>query len=230
VLDEELEALPDSLRAPLVEHYMAGKTAAEIADSMGLSVSAAEGRINRGKQVLRSKLSYRGVSLTACLVAMQSQSCGINAVEVAGWIDSVVQLGVNPEFNSSILVSDQHKTLRNLVQGELQMKTFTSHSWLLWSGSVCLIALVGLGMLQVTNGGTTAVEQLASVEETAAEMEAGNNGSILMQVATVANGGDSGAAAPGQPAVAKPEVVAWTKDPDAVPGWLVQKAVIETKR
>jgi RNA polymerase sigma factor (sigma-70 family) len=224
VLDEELEALPDSLRAPLVEHYMAGKTAAEIADSMGLSVSAVEGRIKRGKQVLRSKLAYRGVSLTACLVAMQSQSCGINAAEVAGWTDSVVQLGVDPEFNSSILVSDQHKTLRNLVQGELQMKSFTSPSWLFWSGSVCLIALVGLGMLQVTNGGTPAVEQLASSEGTEVEIDAGNDGSILMQVATVANGGDSGAAAPRQPEVAKPEVVAWTKDPDAVPGWLVQNA------
>lgn len=223
VLDEELEALPDSLRAPLVEHYMAGKTAAEIADSMGLSVSAVEGRIKRGKQALRSKLAYRGVSLTACLIAMQSQSCGINAAEVAGWTDSVVQLGVDPEFHSSFLVSEQHKTLRNLVQGELQMKSFTSPSWLFWSGSVCLIALVGLGMLQVTNGGTPAVEQLASSEGTAVEIDTGNDGSILMQVATVANGVDSGAAAPGQPAVAKPKVVAWTKDSDAVPGWLVQK-------
>lgn len=64
-LDRELQALPEHLRAPLVEHYLMGFTAPQIAERLELSVSAVEGRLRRGRQTLRVRLARRGISLSA---------------------------------------------------------------------------------------------------------------------------------------------------------------------
>lgn len=68
VADEELAALPTKLRTPLVLRYLAGKTNAEVAEELGITVAALEGRLKRGKQQLRLRLIRRGV-LLATLVA-----------------------------------------------------------------------------------------------------------------------------------------------------------------
>jgi len=69
VADEELNALPDSLRTPLVLRYLAGKSNVDVADELGITVAALEGRLKRGKQQLRVRLLRRGVTL-ATMVAL----------------------------------------------------------------------------------------------------------------------------------------------------------------
>ena len=69
VADEELNALPETLRAPLVLRYLAGKSNAQVATELGITITALEGRLKRGKQHLRMRLIRRGVTLSA-LVAM----------------------------------------------------------------------------------------------------------------------------------------------------------------
>ncbi|MFN7875038.1 MAG: RNA polymerase sigma factor [Pirellula sp.] len=221
VLDEEIEFLPETLRAPLVDYYFAGKTTPEIANAMNLSVSAVEGRIKRGKQRLRSRLAYRGVSLTACLVAVQTHSSGISASEMENWSDSVLQYGSDPNFfHLSPFNSDSHQTLRKLVQGELQMKSFTSPPWLFWSGSVCLITIVGLGMLQVSNGGPltdtspnkgTIIASDASVtpDETPLLQMGGMGMGMAVEIGS-ASGGD----------ISVTDVVEWKNEPATAPKWL----------
>ena len=69
LLDEELQQLPESSRAPLVLFYLEKKTQAEIAQIMGLSVDAVEGRLKRAKQELRTRLIRRGVLLSTVVAA-----------------------------------------------------------------------------------------------------------------------------------------------------------------
>ena len=69
LLDEELQQLPEASRAPLVLFYLEGKTQAEIAQQMGLSVEAVEGRLRRAKQELRQRLIRRGVFLSTIVAA-----------------------------------------------------------------------------------------------------------------------------------------------------------------
>ena len=229
VLDEEIELLPESLRAPLVDHYFAGKSTPEIANAMNLSVSAVEGRIKRGKQRLRSRLAYRGVSLTACLVAVQTHSSGVSASEMESWSESVLQYGSDPNFfQASPFNSDSHQTLRKLVQGELQMKTFTSPPWLFWSGSVCLITIVGLGMLQVSNGGPpTDPSQnkgtiIASDVNTALDetplLQMGGMGGMGGGMAGMGMGAGMGPGMGGMVNVT--EVIEWKNEPANAPKWL----------
>ncbi len=69
LLDEELQQLPEASRAPLVLFYLEGKSQAEIAQQMGLSVEAIEGRLRRAKQELRQRLIRRGVFLSTVVAA-----------------------------------------------------------------------------------------------------------------------------------------------------------------
>ncbi|MFO0383547.1 MAG: RNA polymerase sigma factor [Pirellula sp.] len=229
VLDEEIELLPETLRAPLVDHYFAGKSTPEIANAMNLSVSAVEGRIKRGKQRLRSRLAYRGVSLTACLVAVQSHPSGVSASELKNWSESVLQHGSDPNFfHASPFNSDSNQTLRKLVQGELQMKSFTSPPWLFWSGSVCLITIVGLGMLQVSNGGPPTDQSqnrgtiIASDVNTALDetplLQTGGMGGMGMSMSMGGMGGGMAGMSGGLSTVT--EVVEWKNESTNAPKWL----------
>ncbi len=70
--DEELSALPEKLRAPLVLRYLAGKSNDAVAKELGISVAALEGRLKRGKHQLRLRLIRRGVTLAVLVAALKA--------------------------------------------------------------------------------------------------------------------------------------------------------------
>jgi RNA polymerase sigma factor (sigma-70 family) len=67
VLDEELHRLPERLRAPLVLCYLEGKTRDEAARELGWSLGTLKRRLEQGRATLRSRVTGRGISLTALL-------------------------------------------------------------------------------------------------------------------------------------------------------------------
>jgi RNA polymerase sigma factor (sigma-70 family) len=56
VLDDEVQRLPDKFRAPLLLCYLQGMTREEAAARLGWSAGAVKGMLERGREVLRSRL------------------------------------------------------------------------------------------------------------------------------------------------------------------------------
>jgi RNA polymerase sigma factor (sigma-70 family) len=69
ILDEELEHLPERLRAPLILCYLDGRPRDDAARQLGLSVACLHGRLERGRKALCEALTRRGVTLSATLLA-----------------------------------------------------------------------------------------------------------------------------------------------------------------
>lgn len=71
VLDEELARLPERFRLPLVLHYLEGLTGREVANRLGVSEDAIEGRLRQGRNRLRERLLRHGIGLGVVTAAFQ---------------------------------------------------------------------------------------------------------------------------------------------------------------
>ncbi len=68
VLHEEVNRLPEKYRVPVILSYLEGKTNDEVADLLQWPVGTVKGRLSRARELLRSRLSRRGLALSAAFL------------------------------------------------------------------------------------------------------------------------------------------------------------------
>ncbi len=74
LLHRELDRLPERYRLPLLLCYLEGQSRDQAARKLGWSMNVVRGRLERGRQLLRSRLARRGVALSAGLIAALGDS------------------------------------------------------------------------------------------------------------------------------------------------------------
>jgi RNA polymerase sigma factor (sigma-70 family) len=85
ILDQELDALPDIYRKPLILHYLEGHSQEQTAKIMGCSFGTVSGRLSRARLLLHDRLLRRGVTMpVAILFALISRFASAGETE-AGW-------------------------------------------------------------------------------------------------------------------------------------------------
>jgi RNA polymerase sigma factor (sigma-70 family) len=68
VLHAEVDRLPERYRMPVILSYLEGKTNEEVAELLRWPVGTVKGRLSRARDLLRSRLMRRGVSLSAAII------------------------------------------------------------------------------------------------------------------------------------------------------------------
>ena len=79
VLDEEVRRLPDRFRAPLLLCYLQGLTHEEAAAQLGWPVGTVRSRLARARERLRTRLTRRGLALSAAAFAGVLAAVGARA-------------------------------------------------------------------------------------------------------------------------------------------------------
>jgi RNA polymerase sigma factor (sigma-70 family) len=95
ILDHELGALPEKLRAPIVLCYLEGMTNEGAARSLGLPAGSMSRRLERGRDLLRERLTRRGVAVTgAFLGALLAEKAAFAAAVPPAVVASAAKVAV----------------------------------------------------------------------------------------------------------------------------------------
>jgi RNA polymerase sigma factor (sigma-70 family) len=117
-LDEELLALPEPLRAPLVLCYLQGATRDEAAQRLGCPLATLKKRLERGRARLHAALARRGLGLSAVLPGMllAGQSADAAVASVLARKTTLAALALSAGKPVDGLISSQ---VSRLVKGGL---------------------------------------------------------------------------------------------------------------
>jgi RNA polymerase sigma factor (sigma-70 family) len=88
LLDRELAGLPDRYRQAMVLCYLQSKTLEEAALELGCSRGTVKGRLERARELLRSRMARRGIALSASALGVALAQEPLSAAVPTAFMDS----------------------------------------------------------------------------------------------------------------------------------------------
>ncbi len=170
ILHDEVSRLPEKYRLPVILCYLEGKTNEEVARILDWPVGTVKGRLSRARDLLRSRLTRRGLALSAVLLfnALEDGTVFADMVptalidETVGnalAVNAVQALSMREELESSAdsttHLAPEIQHMMDLAFEELQnRKRQVFAVWLAWLLSVGLV--VGVLVVSVFVSGANA--------------------------------------------------------------------------
>jgi RNA polymerase sigma factor (sigma-70 family) len=139
VLHEELSRLPEKYRAPLLLCYWEGKTQEDAAAQLGWSKGTLKERVHRARELLRGRLTRRGVTLSAGLVT--AMLCGR-----AGTAAEALAL-VNPTTRAALAFAAGKQAVAGGLSAAAALAEGVIRTMLLTKVKIAAAVLLTLGLL-----------------------------------------------------------------------------------
>jgi RNA polymerase sigma factor (sigma-70 family) len=155
VLDEEIQRLPESLRAAFVMCAVHGQTLAAAAAELGIKEGTVGWRLSRARQRLGSHLARRGIQLSAVPAALAVASSAGEAAVPAALAGTTIRFGLSVAAGEPAAAIPSH--VAALAAGVTRAMTLTKAKF-------AASFLVAVGLL-VAAGGALAYRAFASGEE-----------------------------------------------------------------
>jgi RNA polymerase sigma factor (sigma-70 family) len=140
VLDEELHRLPECYRGPLLLCYLETRTRDQAARRLGCSLRTLDRRLERGRELLRSRLQRRGITFSAVLLAAALSQRVAPAAGMALRSHSLAQAALH--FAIGNATADISSRVESLARGAIPAMV---SQWKIAALVATLIGLLGAG-------------------------------------------------------------------------------------
>jgi RNA polymerase sigma factor (sigma-70 family) len=145
VLDQELSRLPTKYRSPVVLCYLEGQTHEEAARRLNWPLGTVKGRLARARDLLRTRLTRRGLAPTAGGLAVLLSRDSAAAVHRA-LMDRTVQPSLKLALGQTMAQAVSH-SVASLAEGVLTAMLFHKLRWATLALLVSGLALTGAGVM-----------------------------------------------------------------------------------
>jgi RNA polymerase sigma factor (sigma-70 family) len=176
IIQEEVNRLPEKLRAPFLLCCLEGKTGADAARQLGWKEGTVSGRLTEARKLLKRRLGKRGVSFPAALCVVSLAQPAATAALPASLARATLKAAVS--FANSSAPDAGIASGGALALAERALRLGTVGRVFTGSALLLMVSLLGLG------AGLASQRRLASPRLTAEELAAGARRNLRLDVGT----------------------------------------------
>jgi RNA polymerase sigma factor (sigma-70 family) len=160
VLHEEIARLHERHRGPLILCYLEGMTYETAARRLRVTEGTVRGRLARARELLRTRLTRRGLAFSAGLLAAPVSGRALAAIP-AGLLESTVQAATGFASGKSATAAAVSASVVTLTEGVLKAMRYSQ--WMTIGSAVLALGVMGIGAAawaqQGTNGRPAAMRE-----------------------------------------------------------------------